>query len=122
MVSKRRVLRENKLNITAKVNKLRENLILPKDKSMAKKAKTTGNKVRIVLPRISLLLISGFFICLEYKTYLRIQYKTKPIKIICTPKITTASSFLLYCPRMLAENGTKLINIKNRALILVSTE
>lgn len=120
--SKRRVLYEERLKITARENRRRERFILKKERGMAISAKTTGTKVRIVLPRISLLVISGFFMCSEYKTYLRIQYRVRPIKVICMPKIITDSSFLLNSPKMLAENGTKLMSIKNKALIFVSLE
>ena len=60
--SKSCVLYEERLKITARVSKVREVVILQNEIVIAIIAKTTGTNVRMVLPRISFLLISGFFI------------------------------------------------------------
>ena len=69
--------------------------MLKKQSGIAIRAKNTGIRVRIVLPRISFWLISGFLICGENKTYLRIQYNVKLIRIVCILKKIRANSFLL---------------------------
>jgi len=65
MRSKSRVLYDERLKTTAKVKRMSESLILQKHIRMAISENTTGAMVRIVLPRISLLVIEGFLICSE---------------------------------------------------------
>ena len=60
--SKRRVLEEDRLNSTARVNKKREKFVSIKLTGIAIRAKITGASVRTVEPWISLGVISGFFI------------------------------------------------------------
>ena len=110
------------MKITANVNRVSESFTLTKESGMAISANKTGTIVRTVLPRISCLLISGFWMCSEYMTYRRIQYRHRPISIICVPNIMTESSFSLNWPRMLAEKGTRLINMRKIAFIFINFE
>jgi len=56
-----RVLMEERLKMTARVRRVSASLMLKKDRGMAISAQTTGARVRITEPRISRLVISGFF-------------------------------------------------------------